>query len=55
MVVVTHAMSYAKNVANKIFLFARGVVAESGPPAQIFEAPQQTETKLFLQELGSSG
>lgn len=50
MIVVTHAMSFARQVANTVHVFGHGKVLESGPPTQIFEAPQSEETRQFLAE-----
>jgi ABC-type polar amino acid transport system ATPase subunit len=50
MLVVTHAMSFARRVANEVHVIANGVIVESGPPAQVFEAPQHAETKELLQQ-----
>ena len=50
MIVVTHAMGFAKQVAHTVHVMAAGRVAESGPPAQIFEAPRTPETQAFLSE-----
>ncbi len=50
MVVVTHAMGFARQVAHRVHVFGDGRVLESGPPDQIFEAPQQETTRLFLSE-----
>ncbi len=50
MLVVTHAMSFARRVADEVHVIANGVIVESGPPAQIFEAPQHAETKELLRE-----
>jgi ABC-type polar amino acid transport system ATPase subunit len=50
MLVVTHAMQFARRVANEVHVIANGVIVESGPPAQIFEAPQHAETKELLQQ-----
>jgi ABC-type polar amino acid transport system ATPase subunit len=48
MIVVTHAMHFARNVAHTIHVMHGGRVAEHGTPEQIFEAPQQEVTRLFL-------
>jgi ABC-type polar amino acid transport system ATPase subunit len=48
MVVVTHAMSFARRVAQTVHVFGDGRVIESGPPAQIFEAPQEEATRALL-------
>jgi polar amino acid transport system ATP-binding protein len=50
MLVVTHAMTFARRVANEVHVIANGVIVESGPPAQVFEAPQHAETRELLQE-----
>jgi ABC-type polar amino acid transport system ATPase subunit len=48
MIVVTHAMGFARNVAHTVHVMHEGQIAESGPPQQIFEDPQQEVTKKFL-------
>jgi ABC-type polar amino acid transport system ATPase subunit len=53
MVVVTHAMEFARRVAHTVHLMHQGRVAESGPPLQIFEKPQQEVTRAFLEEVSS--
>src|SRR5262245_7683272 len=53
MVVVTHAMSFARRVAKTVHVFHEGCVAESGPPEQIFGTPQQVVTREFLKEVAS--
>src|SRR5262249_34409525 len=51
MVVVTHAMRFARQVADTVHVFGDGRVIESGPPAQIFEQPQQDATRLLISEV----
>src|SRR5262249_4651678 len=53
MIVVTHAMNFARRAAKTVHVFHEGTVAEGGPPQQIFEAPQQPATREFLRELSS--
>jgi ABC-type polar amino acid transport system ATPase subunit len=48
MIVVTHAMHFARNVSNSIHVMHAGRVAESGPPEAIFEHAQQEVTRSFL-------
>src|SRR5688500_16739672 len=48
MVVVAHAMSFARRVATTVHVMHEGTVAESGPPAQVFEAPATEVTRAFL-------
>jgi polar amino acid transport system ATP-binding protein len=50
MVVVTHAMRFARQVAHTVHVFDAGRVVESGPPDQIFEEPCQEATRLLLSE-----
>ena len=50
MLVVTHAMSFARQVANTVQVMAEGRVAECGPPQQVFEAPREEVTRQFLQQ-----
>lgn len=49
MVVVTHEMGFAKEVADRVVFMADGVIAEEGTPKDIFENPQNPRTKQFLQ------
>jgi len=48
MIVVTHEMEFARNVADKIIFMADGVIEEMGPPEQIFDDPQSEKTRAFL-------
>ncbi len=48
MVVVTHEMEFAKNVADKVIFMADGVIEEMGTPEDIFDHPQSEKTKAFL-------
>ena len=50
MVVVTHAMSFARQVAHTVHLFGSGRVVESGPPGQVFDDPQTEAARFFLAE-----
>ena len=49
MVVVTHEMGFAREVADRVVFMDGGVIAEEGTPAEIFENPQNPRTKQFLQ------
>jgi len=51
MLCVTHEMGFARAVADRMIFFDDGVIVEQGPPAQIFSAPQQDRTKLFLSQI----
>lgn len=50
MIVVTHEMDFARNVADKVIFMSDGVIEEMGSPYQIFEAPASEKTKAFLQK-----
>ena len=51
MVVVSHEMGFAREVADRMFFFDGGVIVEEGTPDQIFHQPQQERTKLFLSQV----
>lgn len=51
MVVVTHEMSFAQDVANHIIFMDGGVVVEEGLPKEIFSQPKQERTKQFLRRI----
>ncbi len=51
MIVVTHEMGFAREVADVVVVMDGGGIIEAGPPAQIFGAPQQARTKSFLQSV----
>src|SRR5438876_4644092 len=48
MLVVTHEMQFARDMADRVLFFDGGRVAESGPPDQIFSNPQRERTREFL-------
>ena len=48
MVVVTHEMGFARDVADRVLFMSDGVITEEGTPEQIFDNPQQERTKAFL-------
>jgi len=51
MVVVTHEMGFAREVADRVLFMDAGVIVEEGTPAQIFESPQHVRTQTFLSKL----
>ena len=53
MIVVTHAMSFARTVAHQVHILHAGRIAESGPPEQIFGEPKEAITREFLSEAGN--
>jgi len=48
MLVVTHEMGFARNVADEIIFMEGGVIVESGPPKQMFQNPKKARTREFL-------
>lgn len=51
MIIVTHEMRFAAEVADDVIFMADGVIVEQGPPSQIFSKPTQERTKRFLMEV----
>jgi len=54
MIIVTHEMSFARDVASKVIFMDDGNICEMGTPQQVFENPQQERTKQFLNNYTSS-
>jgi ABC-type polar amino acid transport system ATPase subunit len=50
MIVVTHGMHFARNVAHTVHILHSGSIIESGPPEQVFDNPQQEVTRRFLSD-----
>jgi polar amino acid transport system ATP-binding protein len=48
MVVVTHELAFAREVANRVIFMDRGRIVEQGPPAQVLEQPLQARTREFI-------
>jgi polar amino acid transport system ATP-binding protein len=55
MVIATHEMSFAREVANTVCFLDGGQVLEMGPPAQIFEHPEEQRTRAFLSRVLAAG
>ena len=51
MVVVTHEMAFAREVASRVLFMDEGNILEEGTPEQIFSAPQNPRTQLFLKRV----
>jgi ABC-type polar amino acid transport system ATPase subunit len=47
-VMATHEMAFARDVADRVVFLDQGVIVESGPPAQVFGAPVQERTRAFV-------
>jgi len=48
MVVVTHEMGFARDVADHVIFMDRGIIVEEGPPEQVFEHTSNERTRAFL-------
>jgi polar amino acid transport system ATP-binding protein len=55
MIIATHEMSFAREVADKVCFLDDGVILEKGPPAEIFSSPQNPRTQQFLQRIIQAG
>ena len=51
MIVVTHEMGFAKEVADRVMLFDEGLMVEENTPKEFFDNPQNDRTKLFLSQI----
>ena len=51
MVIVTHEMGFAKEVASRVLFMDQGIIMEQGTPKELFENPQNERTKLFLSKV----
>lgn len=54
MVIVTHEMDFAREVADYVIFMADGNIVEQGPPESLFGNPQKARTKQFLNQLGNN-
>lgn len=51
MMIVTHEMGFAREVADRIVFLAEGQIVEEAPPTEFFSAPKSERTKLFLSQI----
>jgi len=51
MVIVTHDMWFAKNIASRVIFCAGGVVVEDGPPEQVLGSPKEERTREFIERV----
>lgn len=54
MIIVTHEMDFAREVADHVIFMADGNIVEQGPPESLFGNPQKARTKQFLNQLGNN-
>ncbi len=55
MVLATHEMGFARDVADRVCFLDAGVILEEGPPAQIFSEPREERTRQFLARIVAAG
>jgi polar amino acid transport system ATP-binding protein len=55
MLIATHEMSFARDIADRVCFLDAGVLLEQGPPEQIFSAPREARTRQFLQRIVEAG
>jgi polar amino acid transport system ATP-binding protein len=55
MLIATHEMGFARDIANRICFLDQGRILEQGPPAQIFSEPQEARTRQFLNRIIEAG
>jgi polar amino acid transport system ATP-binding protein len=55
MLLATHEMGFAREVASKVCFLDEGIIREEGPPAQIFGDPQNERTRMFLKRIIEAG
>lgn len=51
MLVVTHEMGFAREVADRVLFMDQGIIIEQGPPKQLFSAPKEERTRTFLRSI----
>jgi general L-amino acid transport system ATP-binding protein len=51
MIVITHEIGFAKEVADRILFFDEGRIVEEGPPTEFFSSPQEERTRRFLDQI----
>ena len=55
MLIATHEMGFARDIADRVCFLDAGVLLEQGPPEQIFSAPREPRTQQFLQRIIDAG
>ncbi|HEX6230361.1 MAG TPA: amino acid ABC transporter ATP-binding protein [Actinomycetota bacterium] len=55
MVIATHEMGFARDIAHRVCFLDEGVILEEGPPDRIFSAPREERTQRFLQSIIEAG
>jgi polar amino acid transport system ATP-binding protein len=55
MLIATHEMSFARDIADRVCFLDAGTILEQGPPAQIFSSPREPRTQQFLERIVEAG
>ena len=55
MLIATHEMGFARDIADRVCFLDAGVILEQGPPDRIFSAPENPRTRAFLQRIIEAG
>jgi polar amino acid transport system ATP-binding protein len=55
MLIATHEMGFARDIASRVCFLDAGRILEAGPPAEIFSEPREERTRQFLQRVIDAG
>jgi polar amino acid transport system ATP-binding protein len=55
MLIATHEMSFARDIANRVCFLDAGRILEQGPPDEIFSRPREERTQQFLERIIAAG
>ena len=55
MLIATHEMSFARDIANRVCFLDAGQILEEGPPQEIFQHPREPRTRQFLERIIEAG
>jgi polar amino acid transport system ATP-binding protein len=55
MLIATHEMSFARDIADRVVFLDEGVILEQGSPEEIFSTPKEPRTQQFLQRIIEAG
>ena len=55
MLIATHEMAFARDIADRVCFLDGGVILEEGTPAEIFSAPREPRTQQFLERIVAAG
>jgi polar amino acid transport system ATP-binding protein len=55
MLIATHEMGFARDIASRVCFLADGQIVEQGPPGQLFRSPSDERTRRFLRRIVEAG